>query len=373
MKKGRKQIVLLDVDNVLMPCTETACQVATARGIPVNVEEVTMYSFRNFEPETRNMLMGLFEEPGFFDNQVPYPGAVEMVQELVDAGHEVIIASAMVAQAMGTRAAQILKFFPMVDPGNIQLGSRKDLLHGDFLLDDSLNHIETSPAKYPVVFNQPWNRSAQGYLRANCYADFIAMVEQVSLMPVVELPKLAIAGSPGLICLVGPSASGKSFISDKLVENPMFKKVRALTTREPRDDSGDLRDYHFVTEEQFQAAIDGDDLVEYTVYAGHKYGIAKSEIADIWKDGRIAVKAMDINGAMACKRAYKGRCLSMFVRRSKEDIVRSLLERDIPNEDKARRLLTIDTEMENERLCDWTVSNNGSLEHAIQQILCMIG
>ena len=35
--------------------------------------------------------------------------------------------------------------------------------------------------------------------------------------------------------------------------------------------------------------------------------------------------------------------------------------------------MTLDQEMENERLCDWTVSNNGSLDHAIRQIMRIVG
>lgn len=86
----------------------------------------------------------------------------------------------------------------------------------------------------------------------------------------------------------------------------------------------------------------------------------KQEIEAIWAEGRIAIKPVDIHGAMACKAAYGDQCVSVFVRRSKEDIVLALLERDISNEDKTRRLMTLDQEMENERLCDWTVSNNGA-------------
>ena len=49
--------------------------------------------------------------------------------------------------------------------------------------------------------------------------------------------------------------------------------------------------------------------------------------------------------------------------------------RGIPtsNADKTLRLMTLDQEMENERLCDWTVSNNGSLDHAIRQIMRIVG
>lgn len=75
---------------------------------------------------------------------------------------------------------------------------------------------------------------------------------------------------------------------------------------------------------------------------------------------------------MVCKSVFGDRCMTVFVRRNKEDIVTSLLERDVPTDDKVRRLMTLDKEMENEQLCDWTVSNNGSLEHAIQQILRIV-
>ena len=110
-----------------------------------------------------------------------------------------------------------------------------------------------------------------------------------------------------------------------------------------------------------------------SVYAGYRYGISKDEIQKIWMDGRIAIKPVDIHGAMACKSVYEDRCVTVFVRRNKEDIVAALLERDVPTDDKVRRLMTLDKEMENEQICDWTVSNNGSLEHAIQQILRIIG
>jgi len=351
VKRGiRKLVILLDVDNVLMPYTETACQKA-ARGNQIDVKDVAT---------------------DFYDDQVPYPGAVEMIEELQEAGHDVVIGLAMKPHQMGIRANQILTFFPSIDPNNIVLGSRKDLIHADFLLDDAMYNITSSRAEYPVVFNRPWNMSAEGYLRVSSYEEFINLVEAVSLAPAVETPRLNIAGRPGMICLVGPSASGKSSISDELVKNPLFRRIRSLTTRAPRPNSNDLSEYKFVTEEQFLQAIDAGVLVEHAVYAGYRYGTSKEEIQSIWADGRIAISPVDINGAMACKSAYGDRCVTVFIRRNKEDIISALLERDVPTEDKVRRLMSLDKEMENEQICDWTISNNGSLEHAIQQILQIV-
>jgi len=108
------------------------------------------------------------------------------------------------------------------------------------------------------------------------------MVEAVSLAPSANIPRLGAAGHPGMVCLVGPSASGKSIICDELVKNPIFRKVKALTTRNPRPDGRDANEYKFVTDQEFKEAIERGDLVEHTNYAGHLYGIAKSEIQDIW-------------------------------------------------------------------------------------------
>lgn len=138
--------------------------------------------------------------------------------------------------------------------------------------------------KYPVVFSQSWNMPEEGYLRVSSYDEFIRLVEAASLAPTVEIPKMNSAGHTGMICLVGPSASGKSFICDEQVKNPLFRKARALTTRTPRPDGVDAEDYIFVTEQEFLDAIDRGGLVEHTVYASHRYGIAKSEIQEIWHE-----------------------------------------------------------------------------------------
>lgn len=175
MNIGRKLTIALDWDNVLAPCTELACQKMTQRGTPVSVEDVTLYSFANFPKELADGLMAIFKEPDFFDSQVLYPGAAEMVEELLAAGHEVVIASAMPPEQMGIRGKQICSLLPGVKESNVMLGSRKDLLHVDFLLDDADYNITSSPAKYPVLF---YPSLEQVHGRASCgpaaYAEFTA-------------------------------------------------------------------------------------------------------------------------------------------------------------------------------------------------------
>lgn len=372
MKIGKSQTIALDVDDVLFDCLRKMTEEALKIGIQVKYEDLVDYHFKNFPDEVAAKFLDIMKQPEFYQSQVPFPGAREMIDELLDAGHEVVIASAVPPQMMGYRSELLLQVFPRLNPRNIMLGARKDLLHVDFLLDDAMHNISTSPAKHPVVFTRPWNLHAEDCLRVSSYADFIHLVEAVSLAPSIEETHLNQVGRPGLLCLVGPSASGKSFICDEVVRNPFFRKVRAVTTRKPRPGEMALNEYRFVSEKEFAEFAEQGALVEQTVYAGSLYGITKEEIENIWHSGQIAIKPVDINGALACKRAYGDRCVTVFIRRNREDVIKALLDREMPNDDKAKRLMTLNAEYDNESLCDWTVSNNDSLENAVKQIMRIV-
>ena len=81
-----------------------------------------------------------------------------------------------------------------------------------------------------------------------------------------------------MIVLCGPSASGKTEVSKLLKEKYGINKVVTTTTRKPRKDEKDGRDYFFVTKKEFEKLIHNDKLVEYTEYNGHYYGSQKDQI-----------------------------------------------------------------------------------------------
>lgn len=212
----------------------------------------------------------------------------------------------------------------------------------------------------------------KGFLSVESYEEFLSMVRQAAAVTEDRMVHVGKIGHPGIICLVGPSASGKSFICDELERNPLFKKVRAMTDRSPRSNEVQGKEYLFVSQEEFRYTEESGRLFESTVYAGHKYGIAKEEIESIWEEGRIAIKPVDINGAKAIKAAFPDRTLTLFVRRDKEELLKCLIEREIPISEKTKRILSLDNEYANEAFCDWTISNNGSLEHAVEQVLRLV-
>lgn len=145
-----------------------------------------------------------------------------------------------------------------------------------------------------------------------------------------------------------------------------------MTDRAPRSNEVQGKEYLFVSQEEFQRTEESGKLLESTVYAGHRYGIAKEEIERVWGEGRIAIKPVDINGAKGIKAAFPDRTLTHFVRRNKEELLKCLIERGIPLSEKTKRILPLDNEYANEDFCDWTVSNNDSLEHDVEQVLRLV-
>ena len=80
-----------------------------------------------------------------------------------------------------------------------------------------------------------------------------------------------------LFYIMGKSASGKDTIYQRLLRNPEFSLERLViyTTRPIRDGELDGREYHFVTEEDFQKLKAAGKIIEdrgyETVYGLWRY------------------------------------------------------------------------------------------------------
>lgn len=69
-----------------------------------------------------------------------------------------------------------------------------------------------------------------------------------------------------IVVIMGMSASGKDTLLMKLIKDKNFDKIITFTTRPKRFKEQDGKDYHFITNEQFEAMIENDELVEYRKY-----------------------------------------------------------------------------------------------------------
>lgn len=98
----------------------------------------------------------------------------------------------------------------------------------------------------------------------------------------------------------GPSGSGKTTLCHRFAESDpgAFYSV-SCTTRPPREGEVDGEDYHFLSNEEFEAKIAAGELLEFAqVHAsGRYYGTLKQPVIEALSKGVDVLMDLDIKGA----------------------------------------------------------------------------
>ena len=117
------------------------------------------------------------------------------------------------------------------------------------------------------------------------------------------------------ILFSAPSGCGKTTIINELMRYfDCFDFSVSATSRAPRGEERDGRDYYFLSEEVFKQRVAAGDFLEWEeVYAGTCYGTLKSEVQRIWDEGKVIVFDVDVNGGKNIKRYFGQDALSIFV------------------------------------------------------------
>ena len=110
------------------------------------------------------------------------------------------------------------------------------------------------------------------------------------------------------------------------------------------------------TEMLIQEAFDRMNFFEKTAYAGVRYGTRKEDIQELLDQGRFAVIPVDMCGAIAMKRSFPTHII--YVARDKEKLIADIIDSDYDTEEKTLRILSIDAEKRNRKICDHVIHND---------------
>ncbi|CAB4690866.1 MAG: guanylate kinase [Actinobacteria bacterium] len=149
-----------------------------------------------------------------------------------------------------------------------------------------------------------------------------------------------------LIVMSGPGGVGKSTITSHLRNHPSVLVSVSVTTREPRENEIDGRDYHFITEEKFDQMIARNEFLEWAEFAGARYGTLRKSVEDGRSIGKHVLLEIEIAGARQIRKAEPEALLVFISPPSWEDLVERLTSRgtDSP-ERRAARLALAEEEM----------------------------
>lgn len=330
----------IDFDDVLCPFVRHAVALTNEK-YKTSFEETDINGWGLDGSDAIRKVSEFYSDEQTFLRQSVGPQAKFFMKELCKKG-EVYIITAVPPQFMSLRAKQIKEAFPDFPERNIIMGSAKDLVKFDVTLDDAPHNILKSCADYPVLFRKPWNRELSGVLSVNNYAEFLIMIDQIKTCAIEDRKTPT---EPSVIALVGPTGSNKNALADEL-ENIFFaKRCRTLNN----------------------TSLDPDDIpVTSTEYAGNHYQVFRGQVEGILSEGQNAVLPVDMCGAMALKRLYPTTLI--FCKRSRENMIEDILERNIPNHEKKIRLLSMENELKNRKLCDFTIDTENIKSAAVKVV-----
>lgn len=184
-----------------------------------------------------------------------------------------------------------------------------------------------------------------------------------------------------LLILAGPAGVGKSTLCDRLVATvPGFERVITATTRPPRPNETDGRDYHFLTEAQFDARLAAGDFLEWAwVHRKYRYGTLKTAVLDRLPHTSL-VANLDVQGVRSIRAAaaniplLKARLVTIFVAPDSFDVLRERLQGRGPvsAEELERRMQSAELEMGERHDYDYVI-HSGSKEQDFRALLAFWG
>jgi len=178
------------------------------------------------------------------------------------------------------------------------------------------------------------------------------------------------------VVLSGPSGSGKTTIVERLLERSPVKLVKSIsaTTRAPRNNEVDGRNYYFLTAEEFARRRQHDEFLECAEVhgTGNWHGTLRSEVDRARREGGWALLEIDVQGAMQIIRKHPG-ALTIFLKTSSEaEYEKRLRGRGTEAEEIIeRRLANARTELQHAPEYRYQVIND-DLDEAVGNIVNII-
>ena len=177
-----------------------------------------------------------------------------------------------------------------------------------------------------------------------------------------------------MLVLSSPSGAGKTSIARRLLEedNNLTLSVSA-TTRAPRTNEVDGRDYHFVDQAHFDDMVAEDAFLEYATVFEHSYGTPKADVVAAMEQGGDVLFDIDWQGTQQVANAARADLVSVFILPpSKAALRERLMTRAQDSEEVvAKRMAKAADEISHYREYDYIVVNE-ELDVAVANVRAIL-
>jgi len=157
-----------------------------------------------------------------------------------------------------------------------------------------------------------------------------------------------------------PSGSGKSTLVAKVRQIvPQLDFSISYTTRPPRGQEQDGKEYFFVTRSEFEAMVTQNQFLEHAEVFGNYYGTARRFLTEAEQNGKDLLLDIDVQGAAQIKRKLPEAVSIFILPPDRRTLEMRLRNRSLDAEPVIqRRLVTASREIENYEKYDYILIND---------------
>ena len=137
----------------------------------------------------------------------------------------------------------------------------------------------------------------------------------------------------GMYILSSPSGAGKTTLVKKIAKNNSFLVSISHTTRLPRPNEKNGKDYYFVSKNNFKKLIKKKEFLEHAKVFDNYYGSSKKLVTEKLKEGKNIVFDIDWQGTRQIRnKKLNYKLLTIFILPpSKDELLKRLLKREKKN------------------------------------------
>ena len=177
-----------------------------------------------------------------------------------------------------------------------------------------------------------------------------------------------------MVILSSPSGAGKTTLVKLLSKNNNFNISVSHTTRKPRPNEVNGKDYFFVTDEEFKRLIKNQEFLEYAKVFENYYGSSKNQVFEILNNGENVIFDIDWQGSEQIKKQKLNYKLVTFfiLPPSKSELFKRLKNRDMKDKNIVEeRMKQFNQDIEQWQNYDFVVIND-DLEKCYNEIISFI-
>ena len=177
-----------------------------------------------------------------------------------------------------------------------------------------------------------------------------------------------------MVILSSPSGAGKTTLVSLLSKLDNFEVSISHTTRKPRPNEIQEKDYFFVNEEKFQRLIKNEEFLEYAKVFDNFYGTSRTPVIDKLNKGKNVLFDIDWQGTRQIRnKKLNYRLITIFILPpSKKELLKRLTKRENKNvKTVKKRMKEFKKDLSKWKEYDYVVIND-DLKNCYKEILNVI-